>query len=182
MLKKDIAKEMLRKRSNLSSEEALRYQTVIYETCLGVLKTARHVGIYVSFNDEVDTHHLIQTLLDSKIRVSVPKIEGSVMNFYEIESLTQLEPGHFGVHEPITRALTNPDCIDFMIVPLLAFNRSGYRVGYGKGYYDTYLKDINPYKIGIAYDFQEVAIDFQEGHDIALDAIVTNEGIIHVKK
>ncbi|MEG0328600.1 MAG: 5-formyltetrahydrofolate cyclo-ligase [Erysipelothrix sp.] len=182
MLKKDIAKEMLQKRFELSSADVRSYQTTIYNACLNVLREAHHVGIYVSFNDEVDTHRLIQTLLELKIKVSVPKIEDKLMNFYEIESLAQLEPGHFGVEEPVARNLTNPDYIDLMIVPLLAFNRSGYRVGYGKGYYDKYLKNINPYKIGIAYDFQEVAVDFQEVHDVALDAIITNKGVIHVEK
>lgn len=182
MIKQKIGNQMQIKRNNLTLENTKRYDMQISTQLTQLVSDYKHVGIYVSFNGEVDTHQLIQTLIDLEIKVSVPKIEHKVMNFYEINSLLQLQPGHFGVLEPNTGILTDPTQIDLMIVPLLAFNRSGYRVGYGKGYYDHYLKDINPYKVGVAYAFQEVNTAFHEKHDIAMDAIITNEGIIHVKK
>ena len=65
-----------------------------------------------------------------------------------------------------------------MVVPLVAFNRKKYRVGYGKGFYDKYLKDFQGTTIGLAFSFQEVDEDFEDEYDIPLDYIITEKEII----
>lgn len=134
---------------------------------------ASMLGIYVSLPQEVDTRLLIEKALQHH-RVCVPRVEGKVMHFYEIHSLKELKDGHFHVLEPTTNEYIKPEEIDFMIIPMLAFDESYHRVGYGKGYYDQYLvSGFHGYKLGLAFSFQYVRhIEFDE-YDQVLDEILT---------
>lgn len=74
------------------------------------------------------------------------------MHFYDIHDMNDLKPGHFHVLEPIGCQVTDPQDIDLMIVPLLAYDQKCYRVGYGKGYYDKYFQnDFCGYKLGLLF-------------------------------
>lgn len=140
-------------------------------------KDAKMIGFYVSKEKEVDTILLIEQALKKK-RTATPKVEGDIMNFYRITSLSDLTVGSFDVFEPTTPYITKSKKMSLMVVPLVAFNRKKYRVGYGKGFYDKYLKDFNGTTIGLAFSFQEVDEDFQEEYDIPLDYIITEKEII----
>lgn len=112
---------------------------------------------YVATGSEVDTKPLIEYALSDGKAVAVPRCVENTrrMEFYVIKSLEDLELGSFGVMEPIKQKcekledLSNGVCI----VPALAFDKDGYRLGYGKGYYDRFLNDFGGRIIGICYSF-----------------------------
>lgn len=144
-------------RALLSNDEKAHMDYVIFNRLLsdGDFQSAELVLIYVSTPIEVDTYGIINYCLKSGRRVAVPRcVPGTrLMDFIEIMSVAELEPGSFGVMEPAR----NPQRIvdDFTgsvcVVPGLAFDRLGYRLGYGKGYYDRFLSGYTGKTIGICY-------------------------------
>lgn len=170
-----IRKDMKAKRLQMKTETFSLYNQLIFEQVLShqQIQSVSMIACYVSLVHEVNTLKIIQELLKTK-RVCVPKVEGEIMNFYEIHSLDDLKEGYFHVLEPTVSDLVLPQDIDCMLVPMVAFDDRLYRVGYGKGFYDKYftLKH-HYYKIGIAFEFQKVKeIDINK-FDIALDEIIT---------
>lgn len=140
-------------------------------------KNAKRIGFYVSKEYEVETVLAIEQALKDK-RISVPKVEGDLMNFYRIRSLADLTVGSFDVFEPVTPFITKRNKMDLIIVPVVAFNRDKYRIGYGKGFYDKYLKDYNGHTIGLAFSCAEVDEHFENQYDIPLDMIITEKEMI----
>lgn len=141
---------------------------------------------YVSTAIEVDTKEFIKILLNSGRKVAVPRCEGgpSEMNFYYINSLDDLSAGSFGVLEPdsdkekILTETENTICI----VPAFMFDKSGYRLGYGKGYYDRYLSRYKGTTIGVCYSGNIKEELFHGKYDRTVDMIVTEKSIITVKE
>ncbi len=169
-----LRKFMKTKREGLSKIECLDKSSFI----INKLKKhpyylkAKTIGIYVSNNNEVETKKFIEELLSVK-RVCVPKVTGKLkMDFHYIENTLMLEKGSYGILEPKTQSKVSKDDIDLLIVPLLAFDNNNFRLGYGGGYYDYYLKDYTGKAIGIAYEFQQVETTFPGKYDIALDCII----------
>ncbi len=124
-------------------------------TGLWQYKEAELLLAYVSTDIEVDTHAIIRRALADGKRVAVPRcVPGTrLMEFYLIHSLDELEPGSFGVLEPTP----NPDRLltDFekglCLVPALCYDWKGFRLGYGKGYYDRFLAGFGGHMVGICY-------------------------------
>ena len=136
---------------------------------------------YVSFGSEADTKALLrQSLLDGK-SVFVPRCRAAdgEMDFYRIDSMDELSPGKFGIPEPPAlperrfQHAENALCF----VPGLAFTRSGKRLGYGKGYYDTFLNRIPVCTVGLCYDFQLIEDLPTEAHDKPVSYICTDRGL-----
>ena len=111
--------------------------------------------IYVSTPIEVDTREIIRQALEDGKRVAVPRCvpHSRTMDFYYIHSLDELEPGTFGVLEPVPdkdNLLTDMDN-GLCIVPAFSYDWKGFRLGYGKGYYDRFLSRFNGHIVGICY-------------------------------
>lgn len=141
-----LRKELLLKRKNLSSF-SLSYDILCnYEE----FKNAKVVFCYVSSNNEVDTFSLLDEIIREKT-LTVPYCTDSFGNMIcvKIDSVSELSLGHFGILEPKNPVPFPKEKIDFAIVPGIAFDKEGYRLGYGKGYYDRFLSDISPYKLGV---------------------------------
>ncbi|MGN1316628.1 MAG: 5-formyltetrahydrofolate cyclo-ligase [Acutalibacteraceae bacterium] len=141
---------------------------------------------YVSTDIEVDTRTFINALLTNGKKVAVPRCEGgpSEMNFYYINSLDELASGSFGVMEPIpekAKMLTDTENT-VCIVPAFMFDKSGYRLGYGKGYYDRYLSHYKGSTIGICYSENIKDELFHGKYDRTVDMIVTERNILKVKE
>lgn len=141
---------------------------------------------YVSTDIEVDTKEFINSLLSSGKKVAVPRCEGgpSEMNFYYITSLDELSSGSFGVLEPESnkgKMLTETENT-ICIVPAFMFDKSGYRLGYGKGYYDRYLSKYKGSTIGICYSRNIKDELFHGKYDRTVDMIVTEKQIITTKE
>ena len=181
-------KQALKKRSGLfsSAEEKKKADMKIFENLITSCLTekAELVLTYVSYRDEADTLKLIEYLLAEGISVAVPRCrKQGQMDFFTIKSFDDLNPSFMGIPEPeysestLVHDFTGALCI----VPGTAFDLKGNRTGYGGGYYDRFLsreKDI--VTAGICYSpliFDEVP---SEPHDISVDYIITEKGIINI--
>lgn len=141
---------------------------------------AKVVGVYYSIGDEVDTTFIINRLLHNKKTVCFPKVEGDVINFYKVNSTSDLNHnGIKGIKEPNgdTFTLVNPMDIDLFIVPGVAFDKELNRLGHGKGYYDKYLALSKGYKIGICYSSQMADHLTIDENDIKMDLVIDEGGI-----
>lgn len=136
--------------------------------------SARLVLTYVSFNDEVDTLNLIKYCLKIKKKLAVPKCIDNKMVFYYINSLDDLKVGKYNILEPIT----TDKVIDFQysicVTPGLAFDKFGYRLGYGKGYYDCFFINYEGFKIGLCYKKCLLKKLYTTNNDIKVDKIITD--------
>lgn len=151
-----------------------------------VYKKCKRLLTYVSTEIEVDTMQLIHTALDDGKIVAVPRcIDGTRnMDFYIITSDKQLESGAFGVLEPDPDKCELLNCFDdaVCIVPALAYDMDGYRLGYGKGYYDRFLSAHSGlYNIGIEYCSCTVSNLVRGRFDVAADMLVTDKYIKKIK-
>ena len=153
---------------------------------LFVVREADVVLTYVSTPIEVKTLDFITTLLEQGKKVAVPKClnDKGDMDFFLINSLDDLEDGYFGVREPnpgtATKVTTTEKTV--CIVPAFLFDEKGYRLGYGKGYYDRYLSKYKGSTIGICYS-QNIKDELFHGKfDRTVDMIVTEKQIITIKE
>lgn len=127
--------------------------------------------IYNSFGTEADTHNIIRELVKAGKKVYLPRVEGDNITAVPYGDT---ETGAFGIREPVGQAFTGE--IQVTVIPLLAVNLSGARIGYGKGYYDRYLKNAQTLKVGLGYGFQQEEFE-GEAHDIPLDLFLCEKGI-----
>ena len=138
--------------------------------------------LYHSKDSESPTHEIIAELLAHHRRVALPCADAKTktMQARRIETLAELAPAPFGLLEPVAGRCPRipPGKIDLIVVPLLAFDESGHRLGYGHGFYDRYLKTAQCTKVGLAYEAQMCGKLPHEAHDVPLDYIVTEKRII----
>lgn len=181
--KNTLRKQMKLKRNALIREERERAA----EGCLRQLRQVpgfeqvTWIYCYMSYLSELDTRQMIPVFLKEGKRVAVPKVQGSEMDFYEISNLSDCVNGAFGIPEPVgdSEPITESGWI---LMPGLAFDLQGNRLGYGGGFYDKYLeKQDNLVKIALAYDFQVVPTVSAETYDMPVDYIVTPERILKTK-
>jgi 5-formyltetrahydrofolate cyclo-ligase len=123
---------------------------------------------------------IVQRLLDEGKRVLLPFLEGRVMEAAELRPGDSLTITTYGPKEPSTRVPVDPATIDAVIAPGLAFDREGYRLGYGGGHYDRYLSRLRPGtpRVGIGFDLQLVPSVPHGPGDQILDLVVTERQII----
>lgn len=131
--------------------------------------------IYVSCGSEADTHRIIDFITKSGKRVAVPYCQGSSMTFYEISSFNDLTEGAFGIPTvDISKATEISDFSSSLcVVPALAFDASGNRLGYGGGYYDRFLSVNNLPTLGLCYEKCIASQIPAESFDIKIDCILT---------
>ena len=173
---------MKKRRSELSSREVHARSERIIARLTGheVYRRAGCLASYVSIANEVDTLILIDLALDSGKRVAVPVVKPNrTLIHREVRSRAELTPSSFGLLEPLCEvgAVVPPDAFDVVLVPGLAFDHAGNRVGFGAGYYDRFLLRAPAFKIGLAYDFQLFDRLPAGPRDIPMDLIVTESGI-----
>ena len=134
---------------------------------------AAAVYAYLSFNQEVRTRPVILRAWADGKRVAVPKIADGAMRFVWIEDFDHLRPGAFGIPEPEVDGSVADDPRALVLVPGLAFDRRGHRVGYGGGYYDRFLADEREHPlIALCYDFQLRDHLDAESHDIPVHRVL----------
>ena len=140
-----------------------------------------NILLYSAIRNEVDTTEYFKYLVQRGKKIYYPKVEGDNMSFYRVKSQDELSTGAFNIAEPdATQRYSAADGRALMIVPGLAFSDSGYRIGYGKGFYDRYLSQEEMRQmvtaVGICYDFQLVeGISFEDAYDVSLDGVVTDK-------
>lgn len=161
------------RRKALSEASKQAAFSLITEKACERLNPYTTIGIYVSVGDEVDTHAIIQWALASGKSVSVPKVVEGHLRFIAINSLDDCVPAKFGLLEPLSSmAVDDPEV---QVVPMLAFNARRYRLGYGKGFYDAYLKHYSGTTLGLCYaDDLEPSL-MEDIWDVPLDEILSEK-------
>jgi 5-formyltetrahydrofolate cyclo-ligase len=188
MNKAELRKIYLQKRQTLSEAEYAQlnfqlYQQFFANIDLSFIKVI-HTFLPIASKHEPDTWLIIDRLRREfpHIRISIPKTDSRsniLENFY-FEGLHQLVTTAWGIQEPKQGIPTETEKIDLVLVPLLAFDKTGQRVGYGKGFYDRFLKDCKPdcIKAGLSFFEAEEKLEDTTELDVPLDLCVTPAGII----
>ena len=143
----------------------------IFDAAVACLGGYDDFFIYYSFGSEADTHRLIDALLGLGKRVSLPRVEGDGMSAVPYRRGDVLRRGAFGVPEPAGQACGGD--IEVVIVPLLAVNSSGYRLGYGGGYYDRWLADLQGLTVCICPEERLVDELPREGFDVPVQLVLS---------
>jgi len=177
---RDAAKQ---KRRAIPEDEIKKKSARICAYLLEVIDGCDPVMAYVSKPPEVDTHPFIRDLLREGRRVVVPIIEKETrtLRLSYLRDTTLLVKSTFHVPEPIGNEIpAQASDIQTVIIPLLAFDRRGNRLGYGAGYYDRFLAQ-NPgvKKIGVAFSCQETDSVPRDENDVRIDIVVTEDEVIH---
>ena len=136
-------------------------------------KKCKVVHAYIPMGSEIDISPLLQYLLQQEITIVTPKtLINRELQHLVLNSLEDLESGIYGTSHPKNGVVFN-GIVDLIIVPGLAFDKEHYRLGYGGGYYDTFLdKHIHAIKVGVAYPFQNIHKIPKEAHDACLDMVL----------
>lgn len=134
------------------------------------------VGAYWPIGSELDARPLLKKLREKGFRCALPYVAPQGLEFHIWTELTPLIKGSFQTLEPPPTA----DVIvpDILLVPLLAFDKRGHRLGYGQGHFDRYLHQHPALTIGIGFKGQEIEEIPHQPHDFALDYILTEEGVV----
>ncbi len=172
-------------RATLNEAQISDYSRRIRDHLIPLLKEREPVLVYSSKCPEVDTMPLIEWLLKEEKTVVVPIIqrEDCSLRLSYLSDPAVLVPSTFPVPEPIGHEVpADPSEIQVVIVPMLAFDAVGNRLGYGAGYYDRFLaRHPGLLTIGLAFSCQEIASLPAEENDIRMDWIVTEQGVICCK-
>lgn len=188
MTKKELRKIYLNKRMDLSE---VQYEELNRQLSDQFFRTVDLSGIQVLHTflpikrtREVNTWLIIDRLKKdfTYIKVAVPKINNqtSELEHYFLENPEQLKNNTWEIPEPVYGIPTPTDKIDAVLVPLLAFDKQGHRLGYGRGFYDRFLGDCRPdcLKIGLSFFEAEEKINGINEKDIPLNLIVTSKGVL----
>ena len=180
MNKKELRKIMIEKRDNIYKEEkAVMDKNIIFSLKeKEFYKNSKNIFIYLGFGSEIDTMSYIQDFINDGKHIFIPRtdIKTKKMEAVEITSLDGLKENKYGILEPNdNKEEFYKNNLDLIILPGVAFDHSGRRIGYGGGYYDRYLEDIDKriIKVALIYDFQLLENVPVEEHDIKADYIIT---------
>lgn len=183
--KQALRKVLLKERRETSHEERCAVDTGIFLhlTALSFYRQAKTVFLYCSTSEEIDTTRLMANALRAGKRVCVPLCTGNgVMEPRRITDAGQLRPGHYGILEPPASAELIPMSeIDLCIVPCLAADAAGHRLGYGGGYYDRFLTQAAVPSAALCAHNRFMHALPVEPHDRCCDIIVT-ERQVHIAK
>ena len=151
-----------------------------------LFKNAEQILCYYPLENEISTLKIIGFALQSNKKIALPYCNDANgnMEFYYISSLNNLKSGLFGIMEPDISVCEKVLSFDnsLCIVPAFSFDKKGYRLGYGKGYYDKFLKKFTFYSIGLCYnDFlkESLPVDF---YDVAVDFVASEDRVILCKE
>jgi len=185
--KRTLRQQILARRRELTHEEWLESsrKATLQVLSLPEFTRAECIALYAPAHNETDTAGILEAAFTAGKRVLYPAVCGHHMVFRQVEGLHCLQEGCFGILEPCPTGIDHlADEPDLIVVPGVAFDRHGHRVGYGKGYYDRFL--LHPgrsaHLVGLCHDFQLVAADIPaEEHDIRMEIIVTDQRVVRIK-
>lgn len=182
--KKVLRKQILEVRSNIVGRDEL--SQVICQRGLPLIQRYRKWAAYYPIGGEVDPRHLIELAWDKGVTTAFPVIDGDTLDFAIANAWIEFVPGSFGASTPLitsTSQLLPPQEIDLVLVPGVAFDREGNRLGFGKGYYDRYLANLRPTTLRVALAFSQQLVPFvpSEPHDQQVDFLITEDEAIVTK-
>ncbi|MBQ8621303.1 MAG: 5-formyltetrahydrofolate cyclo-ligase [Oscillospiraceae bacterium] len=136
-------------------------------------RNAKTIYGYLPYNQEVQTVPMLQQALKDGKRVAVPKVYGDEMRFLYMTDLTLVERGYAGIPEPIADGPVADDPTALVLMPGLAFDKDGHRIGYGGGFYDKFLAaEPGHPTLALCYDFQMLPALWTEEFDIPVDCVL----------
>ena len=179
MDKKELRKKYLEIRKNISIEDRKHKSELIVKELTELINKDNYDAIllYAPLEYEPDVMG-VYDLCRMDNTVCFPRVNGNAMDFFIVEGLSELEKGNFGVREPKKecRALEYKDGARYLVVvPGTVFDKNGYRIGYGKGYYDSFFaghEGIDFFKAGICFDECMIEDFGHEAHDISVDKVI----------
>lgn len=182
--KETIRQRLLKRRKSLDDLTVRNLSHFAQEAILSsnIYKNSRHIAVYHAIRNEVSTDLIIERALSGNKSLYFPHWdpEHSLIRFFHIEDIGQLEQKSWGTREPSPDLCKENVRFDFdlILVPGIAFDRQGYRLGYGFAGYDRILSGIADRAFGLAYDFQVLDSLPIDPHDVPLSEIVTEKGPI----
>lgn len=190
-MKNTVRKEVLESRKAMSSQDLKSKSDSICSYLLesDFYKNSSVIMAYIDFRNEVQTESLIKKALSDgkKIVIPISVVDTKQLILSElIDYDGELESGAYGILEPKQEFVreTDPQTVDLVLIPGVAFDSKGYRIGYGAGYYDRFLERVRPdvAKVALGFDLQMVADAYPDDHDFPVDSVITESGIIDCKK
>jgi 5-formyltetrahydrofolate cyclo-ligase len=184
LTKVELRRHLLAQRAMLTPAEIAQHSTAIAANvcALPAFCVSHTIMVYMALPQEVQTQQIITQARQVQKRVAVPVVRGQDLVAVALsEAPTQLRRGRFGILEPCgTQTLIHPQEIGCIVVPGVAFDTRGGRLGFGKGYYDRFLGQLpaTTYRCGLAFGIQVVPCVPQAPHDICMHGIVTEQGCI----
>jgi 5-formyltetrahydrofolate cyclo-ligase len=178
--KNDIRQDILNKRLSIPQDKVIEISSIIQDRILRSPfwpKTGR-IALYYPIKNEVMTQTIFQKALEQGLKVFFPRVEKGI-NFYEVNGPDDLQKGSYGISEPKISCpeLQAEENLDLFIVPGIAFTQKCYRIGYGKGFYDSFItdNDIKTPTIGLSYEFQIIEAFPVSDWDQPLQGIMTDK-------
>lgn len=183
--KKELRASFLERRRQMTFEEVYALSSVVQRTLLTLdcFKAAKRLSLYASFQNEVLTDDVFQRAVQAGKEVYYPRVvDGNKrrLGFFRVSRLDELSAGSYDVPEPHDKGpLPHPSILDLIVVPGVAFDIKGVRLGFGKGYYDRALVGMGCSIVALAYDFQVVKGELPATlTDVPVSIIVTEKRII----
>lgn len=167
-------------RASIPAQERTAFSAAAARRALALVQVhrARYVLGFAPAPEELDITPLLEALAASGATIVLPRMAGpDELTLHIAGEAAQLESGPFGIRQPVVDApQADADRIDLVVVPGVAFDTQGSRIGFGAGYYDRLLPHLSrAYRLALAYDFQVVESIALEPHDVSVHAIVTPE-------
>ena len=175
MDKQALRKEIRDKKRAMTEAEIVAASQRLAELFVAseAYRQAKTIYGYLPYTQEVRTVPMLEQALADGKRVAVPKCYGDEMRFIYLEDLSQVEKGYCGIPEPIADEPVADDKTALVLMPGLAFDPQGHRMGYGGGFYDKFLeKEPNHPTIALCYEFQMLEHLETEAHDIPVDTVL----------
>lgn len=175
MDKKTLRAEIRAKKRAMTAQEIEEKSAALakafYETA--EYKNAKTIYGYLPYNQEVRTTQMLAHALADGKQVAVPKVYGDEMKFILLSDLSQVAKGYAGIPEPVADGPVAADPTALVLMPGLAFDPEGHRLGYGGGFYDKFLAaEPNHPTLALCYDFQMLPHLDTESYDIPVDRVL----------
>ena len=164
-------KASLRRRLRTQRDERYVEHNLLHLLELPEISKALVIASYYSFGTEPDTHELNQAIIAADKSLLLPRINGDVIEWVRWDGASESLKENGKFHEPIGETFANLDLIDLVLVPALAIDPDGFRLGQGGGFYDRALPQLRAWKHGVIYNFERMEHDLpREPWDVAVDS------------
>lgn len=175
MNKRELRQAIRARKRAMTEEDILRRSEILAEKFArsNAYRAAKTIYGYLPYNQEVRTVPMLRRALEEGKRVAVPKVYGDDMKFIYLDDLSQVAKGYAGIPEPVADGPVAQDETALVLMPGLAFDRAGHRIGYGGGFYDKFLaREPHHPTVALCYDFQVMDRLETEEFDIPVDLVI----------
>lgn len=185
--KNKIRKKILSQRDNLILPERITKSLIIEKSLLNIVLSNKVQSIlsYIHTKSEVETNYFHEQILGQGLSLAIPKVKGKELKFFSISNLDKdIEPGYYGINEP-KESLEEwqKKGEEWIIIPGVVFDQNGNRLGYGKGFYDRFLRNHSHLiKVGLAFECQLIKKIPVENHEEKIDFVITEKKIYDLRQ